>query len=54
MAGPLSTLEREFPDVAVGSYPQMERRELVIRLRGLSEDRVASAATRLRELRSDE
>jgi molybdenum cofactor synthesis domain-containing protein len=54
MAGPLSTLELEFPDVAVGSYPQMERRELVIRLRGLSEDRVASAAARMRELRSDE
>jgi len=54
LAGPLGTLEGEFPDVIAGSYPHIERRELVIRLRGLNEDRVAAAAARLRELRSDE
>jgi len=53
MYEPMRTLEREFPDVAAGSYPQMERGELVIRLRGYNAPRVDAAATRLRELRSD-
>jgi molybdenum cofactor synthesis domain-containing protein len=53
MYEPMRVLETEFPDVTVGSYPQMERRELVIRLRGVSAERVAAAATRLRDLRSD-
>jgi molybdenum cofactor synthesis domain-containing protein len=51
MAEPLKTLEREFPDVVAGSYPQSERRELVIRLRGLDEHRVADAVARLRQLK---
>jgi nicotinamide-nucleotide amidase len=49
----IRTLEREFPDVAVGSYPQTDRGELVIRLRGYSLDSVNAAAQRLQELRSD-
>ena len=53
MYAPMRTLEREFPDVLVGSYPQSERRRLVIRLRGSDEDRVDAAAARLRELRPD-
>ena len=44
---------REFPDVTVGSYPHMERRELVIRLRGDDPTAVDAAAARLRELRAD-
>lgn len=54
MDGPMRTLAREFPDVTVGSYPQTERRELVIRLRGIDRQRVDAAAARLRQLRSDE
>jgi hypothetical protein len=46
-------LEQEFPDVTVGSYPHVEQRELVIRLRGREADRVDAAVARLRSLRSD-
>jgi nicotinamide-nucleotide amidase len=53
MYGPMRTLEAEYPDVTVGSYPQMETRELVMRLRGQDEERVDAAAARLRELRTD-
>ena len=48
---PMRTLEREFPDVSVGSYPQTETRELIIRLRGDNHERVAAAAAMLREIR---
>lgn len=54
MAGPMRELAAEFPDVSIGSYPQTQRRELVMRLRGLNPDRVAAAAERLRQLRKDE
>jgi nicotinamide-nucleotide amidase len=53
MSQPMLVLEAEFPDVSVGSYPQVERRELVIRLRGREADRVDAAVARLRSLRSD-
>jgi nicotinamide-nucleotide amidase len=53
MSEPMLVLEAEFPDVTVGSYPQVERRELVIRLRGREADRVDAAVARLRSLRSD-
>ncbi len=53
MYGPMRVLEAEFPDVVVGSYPQTERRELVMRLRGRDASRVAAAAARLRELRPE-
>ena len=54
MAAPMRQLADEFPDVTVGSYPQTQRRELVMRLRGLDPKRVAAAAERLRRLRNDE
>ena len=54
MAAPMRQLAGEFPDVTVGSYPQTQRRELVMRLRGMDPKRVAAAAQRLRQLRSDE
>ncbi|MBV9099414.1 MAG: competence/damage-inducible protein A [Candidatus Dormibacteraeota bacterium] len=53
MYAPMRTLEAEFPDVLVGSYPQTERRRLVIRLRGADEARVEAAAARLRELKPE-
>jgi molybdenum cofactor synthesis domain-containing protein len=48
---PMQVLEREFPDVSVGSYPQTETRKLVIRLRGADPERVDAAVRRLLELR---
>jgi molybdenum cofactor synthesis domain-containing protein len=48
---PMRTLEREFPDVSVGSYPQTETRQLVIRVRGEDQQRVEAAVARLTGLR---
>lgn len=48
---PMRVLEREFPDVSVGSYPQTETRRLVIRLSGADGSRVEAAAGRLLEMR---
>jgi len=48
---PMRKLEGEFPDVAIGSYPQTETRELVIRVRGTDPRRVEAALDRLREMR---
>jgi molybdenum cofactor synthesis domain-containing protein len=48
---PMRLLELEFPDVSVGSYPQTETRQLVIRLRGADPARVDAAVARLLELR---
>jgi nicotinamide-nucleotide amidase len=53
MSEPMLVLQAEFPDVTVGSYPQVEQRELVIRLRGREAGRVDAAVARLRSLRSD-
>lgn len=53
MSEPMLVLEREFPDVTVGSYPHVEQRELVIRLKGREPDRVDAAVARLRSMRSD-
>jgi len=50
LAGPMLQLERDFPDVAAGSYPQPGR-QLIVRLRGEDPDRVTAAAGRLGELR---
>jgi len=52
-AEPMRRLEQEFPDVAVGSYPQQRGRDLVIRLRGTDPGRVRAAGDRLRELRAE-
>ena len=51
-AEPMRRLELEFPEVAVGSYPQQRGRDLVIRLRGTDPERVRAAEERLRELRA--
>jgi nicotinamide-nucleotide amidase len=48
---PMRRLEAEFPDVSIGSYPQTETRELVIRVRGMDPRRVEAALARMRELR---
>jgi molybdenum cofactor synthesis domain-containing protein len=48
---PMEELGRLFPDVKVGSYPQSERRELVIRLRGDDPISVAAAVARMQALR---
>jgi molybdenum cofactor synthesis domain-containing protein len=48
---PMRQLEGEFPDVTIGSYPQTEVRELVIRARGADPGRVHAALDRMRELR---
>lgn len=53
MYEPMRMLEREFPSVVVGSYPHVETRELVIRLRGHDAAAVDAAVARLRELRAD-
>jgi nicotinamide-nucleotide amidase len=53
MSQPMLVLEAEFPDVTVGSYPHVETRELVIRLRGSEPERVDAAVARLRSMRSD-
>jgi nicotinamide-nucleotide amidase len=47
---PLRQLATEFADVAVGSYPQTEARQVIIRLRGLDVRRVEAAAARMLEL----
>jgi len=49
--GPMRAVERDFPDVAVGSYPQSERRELVVRFKGSDPDRVAAAAATVKAMR---
>jgi nicotinamide-nucleotide amidase len=48
---PMRILEREFPDVSIGSYPQTETRRLIIRVRGADEERVDAAVARLLGLR---
>lgn len=47
---PMRAVEREFPDVAVGSYPQSETRELLLRVHGADPERVQAALGRLRQL----
>ena len=47
---PLRRLAEEYGDVAAGSYPQSEARQVIVRLRGLDEQRVRAAAQRMLEL----
>lgn len=47
---PMRELARDFTDVAAGSYPQTEARQVIIRLRGMDTDRVRAAARRMLEL----
>ena len=48
---PMQTLEREFPGIGVGSYPQTETRELVIRIQADSAEVARAARQRMAELR---
>jgi nicotinamide-nucleotide amidase len=50
--GPLRRLADDYADVAAGSYPQTETRQVIVRLHGLDRDRVRSAARRMLELDS--
>jgi molybdenum cofactor synthesis domain-containing protein len=47
---PLHRLAEEFADVAAGSYPQSEARQVIVRLQGLDPERVRAAARRMLEL----
>jgi nicotinamide-nucleotide amidase len=47
---PMRQLAQEFTDVAAGSYPQTEARQVIIRLRGQDAERVRAAARRMLEL----
>jgi nicotinamide-nucleotide amidase len=48
--GPLRRLADEYADVAAGSYPQTEARQVIVRLHGLDRARVRAAARRMLEL----
>ena len=47
---PLRRVGEEYQDVAVGSYPQTEARQVIVRLTGLERARVDAAARRMVEL----
>ena len=53
MSEPMLVLEAEFPDVTVGSYPQVEQRELVIRLAGAKQSASMPRSRGCASLRSD-
>ena len=42
-------LEREYPDVSLGSYPQTETRELILRASGPDADRVEAVMSAIRD-----
>jgi molybdenum cofactor synthesis domain-containing protein len=44
----MKEVESAFPDIAVGSYPHPDRRELTIRVRGASRERVRQVVERVR------
>jgi molybdenum cofactor synthesis domain-containing protein len=48
----LRRLAQDFDDVAAGSYPQTEMRQIIVRLRGIDPGRVRAAAERMLELDS--
>ena len=48
---PMRAVGEAFPDVQVGSYPQSDRRELVVRFKGEDPERVAAAAASVRSMR---
>jgi len=45
----MQALEREYPDVSLGSYPQTETRELILRASGPNPQRVESVIRAIRE-----
>ena len=44
----MQALEREYPDVSLGSYPQTESRELILRASGQSVERVEAVISAIR------
>ena len=44
----MQALEQEYPDVSLGSYPQTETRELILRASGPDVDRVDAVITAIR------
>ncbi len=48
---PMVEVGAAYPEVSIGSYPQSDRRELVIRLSGDDSAQVVAAAERMRSLR---
>ena len=42
-------LEREYPDVSLGSYPQTQTRELILRASGPDADRVEAVINAIRD-----
>ena len=51
LAPALQQVAQEFPDVAIGSYPHVETRELTIRARGHDPARIHAALERVNQLR---
>jgi molybdenum cofactor synthesis domain-containing protein len=45
----MKDLEREYPDVSLGSYPQTETRELILRASGPNRERVEAVIAAIRE-----
>jgi nicotinamide-nucleotide amidase len=45
----MKDLEREYPDVSLGSYPQTETRELILRASGPNPERVEAVITAIRD-----
>src|SRR5438876_277412 len=45
----MQTLEAEYPDVSLGSYPQTETRELILRASGPNPERVDAVIAAIRE-----
>jgi molybdopterin-biosynthesis enzyme MoeA-like protein len=45
----MQALEQEFPDVSLGSYPQTETRELILRASGPDADRVEAVLRAIRD-----
>jgi hypothetical protein len=45
----MQALEQEFPDVSLGSYPQTETRELILRASGPDAQRVEAVIKAIRD-----
>src|SRR5207244_5567273 len=45
----MQTLEAEYPDVSLGSYPQTETRELILRASGPNPERVDAVIAAIRQ-----
>ena len=45
----MQALEREYPDVSLGSYPQTETRQLILRASGPNPERVESVIRAIRD-----